>query len=298
MPTVKATEFERGLLLTSNFPYSPLPVVNLFLKKQKYVPRNKIKNQIISILLLCNIPGILRCGYEEKKWSGNDTPFLHLQIFLRLTPPAKPPASKSPQNSTVEQGLNVLITMETFKSMTLLFPPSSTERSNLLDPDLWTSSFKKQRDNVDCCLAKKKTQLANRGRKPILLDLDYFISFLAKNDTPSRRGLIESAIFWCCLYELCADFFKVTRKMDYTVGGMSIEGQVDNSFTLEIEDIRRGMDMEIEEVIFYIAGWTLSAIEKIHAGGCKRWQMQCYHFAIIHLHPWWRQNDLTFRSGK
>ena len=71
-----------------------------------------------------------------------------------------------------------------------------------------------QRNNIDTCLMDKVSKLYARSMKLAKLDLDITRQFSSSLSLDNVRDKYH--IFSCCEYELCHEFIKICRKMDYS----------------------------------------------------------------------------------
>ena len=94
---------------------------------------------------------------------------------------------------------------------------SDSEIDDIFNIEIWKRALDKQRMHVDCCLCQKSTQLLARNQKLLLLDLDYFKIFSKEFErfvplclSTKRRRYLKA-----CAYELCHQYFYISRKIDY-----------------------------------------------------------------------------------
>ena len=123
---------------------------------------------------------------------------------------------------------------------------------------MWTPVLKSQRDNVDACLATLKTQLPSKRSKLTKLDIKCISEFVDSID--DSVGIKRKAF----MYDLCHEFMKISRKMDYLDMGVNdISSIVSFAFSCEINCIKNEMSPSILETLYYITGWTISACRKV-----------------------------------
>ena len=119
-----------------------------------------------------------------------------------------------------------------------------------------------QRSNVDACLMDKVGQLSARNMKLTKLDLDLKRQFSSSLSLDNVRN--KSHIFSCCEYELCHEFIKICRKMDYSSKQVKvIEEVIVSSFSVSTEDLCSEMGPKVVDTLYYIAGWTVVALNNI-----------------------------------
>ena len=156
-------------------------------------------------------------------------------IWGRL-PPRPPPKNDSSSNSSssrrlisrsvpqpvlhsiceratkTDDAIAVLRESLVWKSMASKF--SIDEIGIIFSIDYWDRVMLEQRKNVDACLMDTTTQLNARSMKLLKLDIalkDGFDTSLSLDNIDSK-----SHYFSCCEYELCHEFIKICRKMDYS----------------------------------------------------------------------------------
>ena len=93
-------------------------------------------------------------------------------------------------------------------------------------------------------------------------------------------------MFWqACLYEVCDEFIKVPRKLDYSnILWDHIPDLIKKSFDVEYHDISALFtDAECSQ-FYYIAVWTLNAFVKLSARKKDDLATALLYFTIFVLH--------------
>ena len=74
----------------------------------------------------------------------------------------------------------------------------------------------------------------------------------------------KSHVFCCCEYELCHEFIKNCRKMDYSSKQVKVvEEVIISSISVSTEDLYSEMGSRFVDNLYYIADWTVVALNKI-----------------------------------
>ena len=102
----------------------------------------------------------------------------------------------------------------------------------------------------------KVSQLHTRSIKLAKLDLDLTNQFSSSLSLDNVRNKYH--VFSCCEYELCHEFIKICRKMDYSSKQVKVvEGVIVASFSVSAEDIYLEMGSRVVDTLYYIARLTV-----------------------------------------
>ena len=116
-----------------------------------------------------------------------------------------------------------------------------------------------QRVNIDSCLVQKKTLISSRQLMLLKLDRQFCETF-----SDQHVFFANSRVWKCCFWELCHEFLKISRKIDYsTVSVRSMSDIVESVADSELCSLVDDMSQTYQECVYYVAGWTLSASEKV-----------------------------------
>ena len=142
---------------------------------------------------------------------------------------------------------------------------SDSEIDDIFSIEIWKRALDKQRLHVDCCLCQKSTQLLARNQKLLLLDLVYFKTFSKDFEqfVPLCLSIKRRRYLKACAYELCHQYFYISRKIDYLPCHVTqILELVVTSFNSFSVQLTENMSKRGQGTLYYVAGWTLHAIEK------------------------------------
>ena len=135
--------------------------------------------------------------------------------------------------------------------------PLTTEQSDTYFVDtFWMYVHKKEISNVKECVLERKTQLAVRNKKMILLDTELCRSF-AKEQS---NIMTDQSV----LFVLCHEFIKISRSFRYSSGHLkSLPSYIRDVFGYSDTAILGKFSRVAQETLYYITGWTIHDAKRI-----------------------------------
>jgi len=158
--------------------------------------------------------------------------------------------------------VSVLKETSVYKSMG--YSLLSDDCIRLLCCDMWENALSKQRGYVNCCLVSRKTQISSKHHLLVKLDRTLCDDFLTKFSGNGRRLNVAYDLWRCCLWELCHEFIKIGRKLDYSdKNNCSISDLIHSVMVQDIVGLVEPVSLNLQQSIYYVAGWTLCAAKKM-----------------------------------
>ena len=157
-------------------------------------------------------------------------------------------------------------------SVVSVLKESAVAKSILFDVDpecffcvsMWEYTLREQRCNVDACLAEKKSVLKKKEMLLVNKDLELCSRFSTLFNTVACHCGLLVHVFQCYLYELCHEFIKISRKIDYSdFDAVCLADLVIIFFEIEQDYLVVDMCLTLQELVYYIAGWLLCASLKV-----------------------------------
>ena len=135
--------------------------------------------------------------------------------------------------------------------------PLTAEQSNAYFVcSFWLFVHKKEMANVRECTIDRRTQLAARNKKLVLMDTELCRSFAKERSRIMREQSV--------LFVLCHEFIKISRSFRYSSEHLkSLPVYIRDVFSCSHTEILGKFNRVAQETLYYITGWTIHAAKKI-----------------------------------